>query len=213
MAEHWWGAGVGHSDLTYIKLATGVGAGFILSNRLYRGTSGSAGELGHIVVDPEGSLCNCGLRGCLVTRIGSQALLAKARTLAEGDTSHPVNTENATIGHLIDAAISGDAVARQVVDGAGGDLGRTVASLLNLMNPSVVVLGGGLTRAGDTLVQSMEDELRRRTVIPSGLEAGIVVSPLGKEGVAQGAATLVLAEALNNQAMFPVLTHMRSALR
>ena len=213
IAEQWWGAGVGHNDITFVKVATGVGAGFILSGQIYRGTSGVAGELGHIVVDPNGSRCVCGLRGCLGTRIGYEALLERTQQLASRVELHPLQRSGLRISDVIDASNQGCELAQGVIGEAGRYLGLTVASLLNLLNPSIIILGGGLTRAGDALVTPMKEALEDLAVIASRGDSEIVISGLGITGIALGASTMVLSEALNHQAMFPVLTQLRSVLQ
>ncbi len=81
LAEHWWGAGQGVEDVTYIKIGTGIGSGHIVGGRLYRGATGAAGEIGHIAIDPQGAPCSCGLRGCLCTLVGAHPLVLRAAAL------------------------------------------------------------------------------------------------------------------------------------
>ncbi|HEY5947057.1 MAG TPA: ROK family transcriptional regulator [Kofleriaceae bacterium] len=201
LAERWWGAGRTGEDLTYIKVATGVGAGHIISGDVYRGSNGTAGEIGHLAIDLRGPQCRCGLRGCLAALIGAGALADRtAVALSEGRTS--TLTKRGGVEQLASAAIAGDALAREIVGEAGAYLGIAVASLLNLLNPAIVVLGGPLTAAGDILLDPIRATVRDRSLFRSVAEARIVTSELGDNAIAVGAATLVLQAALKSPSLF-----------
>jgi predicted NBD/HSP70 family sugar kinase len=202
LAERWWGVGRSGEDLTYIKIATGVGAGHIIAGEVYRGSNGTAGEIGHIAIDPRGPQCRCGLRGCLAAMVGGGALLDRVGlALSEGRTSSLADRPR-DISSLIAAASEGDTLAIGIVEEAGGQLGIAVASLLNLLNPAIVVLGGTLTGAGDLLLAPIRDTVRRRSLWRSVAEARIVTSELGDTAIAIGAATLILKAALEAPARF-----------
>jgi predicted NBD/HSP70 family sugar kinase len=196
LAERWWGAGREVEDFAFLKVATGVGSGHIIGGRIYRGSSGTAGEIGHLAIDPHGPRCVCGLRGCLTTFVGTHALLARAAALAPSHPGSPLARGPATIGALVDAALAGDPLAREVVREAGETLGIAVAGMLNLMNPARVIIGGGLARLGDLLLEPLRATVRSRTLMHSLDAAEIVASALGAQDVAVGAATLALQEAL-----------------
>jgi predicted NBD/HSP70 family sugar kinase len=204
VAERWWGAGRDGEDLTYIKIATGVGAGHIIAGELYRGSGGTAGEIGHTAIDPRGPSCKCGLSGCLGAMIGSQQLVARARELARSGRAHAgPPSERTTIDGLVAAALDGDALAKKVVLEAGQYLGIAVANLLNLLNPAIVVIGGNLAAAGDLLLEPIRDTIQHRSLWKSVAEARIVTSELGDAAIAVGAATLVLKAALEDRSQFP----------
>ncbi|MCC6619872.1 MAG: ROK family transcriptional regulator [Deltaproteobacteria bacterium] len=203
LAELWWGAGVDGADLAYIKVATGVGAGFVLHGALHRGAAGVAGEIGHVVLDPDGALCMCGLRGCLVTQIGSAALIGQAEQhLASGHTS-ALARGRVTLDSLVEAALAGDPVATEVVHRAGRQLGIAIANVLNLLNPERVVVSGGLTRAGRVLFLPLEEIVERRTLFSARARARVMTSTLGETGVAVGAATQVLEAMLADETLIP----------
>lgn len=205
LAERWWGAGRGVDDFAYIKIATGVGSGHIIGGTIYRGGSGSAGEIGHMAIDPQGPPCVCGLRGCLVTFVGAEALAARAQALArEYPRSALASGRPLTIDALEDAALIGDALALRVVHEAAEHLGIAIAGLLNLMNPSLVILGGGLARLGQVLLEPVRRAVATRTLVISARAAEIVVSGLGARAVAIGAATSMLERALSDPRQFPV---------
>jgi predicted NBD/HSP70 family sugar kinase len=201
LAERWWGAGRSGEDLTYIKVATGVGAGHIIAGEVYRGSNGTAGEIGHLAIDLRGPRCRCGLRGCLAALIGAGALADRvAAELSGGRTS--LVTAASGVDALVAAARRGDAVARELVDEAGAYLGIAVASLLNLLNPAIVVLGGPLTAAGDIFLDPIRATVRDRSLFRSIAEARIVTSELGDDAISIGAATHVLQAALKSPALF-----------
>ncbi len=203
LAEGWWGAGRNVRDFTYIKAATGIGAGFIFNGEIYRGSSGVAGEIGHLVIDPNGSSCVCGLRGCLATVLGSRALITRAETLLPEFPESMLAGKVISIPVLTEAAGAGDALAAQVVQEAAEHLGIAVAGLLNLMNPEMVILGGGLMQVQELLLEPLRQVVRNRTLVASVAVTEIRVSELGPKAVAVGAATLVLTAALADPSLFP----------
>jgi predicted NBD/HSP70 family sugar kinase len=197
LAERFWGAGSGGEDLAFIKVATGIGSGHIINGVLYRGSGGTAGEIGHIAIDPNGPPCICGLRGCLGTLIGSEAMLEHAKKLWGKSKKAP------TVADVVNGAKAGDAVARQLVDEVGHYLGIAIAGLLNLLNPAVVVLGGEITGVGDLLLDPLRASIKARALSTSMAETRIVSSRLGERSIAVGAATLVLESALADRSLFP----------
>ncbi len=197
LAERFWGAGSAGEDLAYIKIATGIGSGHIINGSLYRGSGGTAGEIGHIAIDPSGPLCVCGLRGCLATLIGSEALLERARKSWGKRKGAP------TVADIVNGVRAGDPVARALIDEVGNYLGIAVAGLLNLLNPAVVVLGGEITSAGDLLLDPLRASVRARALSTSVAETRIVSSWLGERSIAVGAATMVLEAALADRSLFP----------
>lgn len=209
LAERWWGAARDVDDFAYIKLATGVGAGFFIGGRVYRGASGIAGEVGHLSVDPGGQRCVCGLRGCLVTEVGAPALVRKARALLKEHPRSALAGRDFGITAIEDAALSGDALALEVVRETAERLGVAVAGLLNLLNPSLVVMGGGLARVGDLLLDPLRRAVRARTLATSVEVSRIVTSELGARAVAIGAATLLLQRALSDPRQFAAAASRR----
>ncbi len=214
LAEHWWGAGRGVDDFAYIKLATGIGSGHIIRGEIYRGATGVAGEIGHTAIDPSGKPCICGLRGCLVTMIGTPALLERAEELLKEHPKSVLAGDSFNIRDLEDAALNGDQVALQVAQEAAGHLGIVVAGLLNLLNPSMVVVGGDLVGLGELLLVPLRETARSRTLVSSVKAAEIRTSELGLRSVAIGAATLVLKAALEDSRLFPAVeNHAAAAVR
>ena len=205
LAERWWGAARGIDDFTFIMLATGVGSGHMMGGRIYRGGAGVAGEIGHLTIDPHGPPCNCGNRGCLGTFVGADALVARARELAPRHPGTRLRGAALTSRAIEDAALAGDPLAVQVMHEAAEHLGIAVAGVLNLLNPRAVIIGGGLARLEEQLLQPMRETVMRRTFVSAVASASIRSSTLGPLGVALGAATLVLDAALNDPTLFPAI--------
>jgi len=196
LAEHWWGAGRGVDDFAYIKVATGVGCGYVINGDVYRGATGVAGEIGPLAIAPQGTQCICGLRGCLATLVGAQALVERGGELVAEHPESMLVGRRLTIADIENAALAGDALARRVATEAAGYLGVAVAGLLNLMNPAMVVLGGDLAGLGELLLEPVRETVRRRTLVSLVAAAELRTSELGPRSVAVGAATMVLKEAL-----------------
>ena len=156
LAEHRMGYGRGLDSSVFVKISSGVGAGIIIDNDLFRGTSGSAGELGHVTFDEQGPMCRCGSRGCLETYTSAGAVQAMVSGHLPG----------ATLDEIIAAAGDGDVSARRALEDAGLHLGRGLAAVVNLLNPSVIVIGGDMARAGDLLLESVRLGLRRHALDP-----------------------------------------------
>ncbi|HSQ59989.1 MAG TPA: ROK family transcriptional regulator [Acidobacteriota bacterium] len=203
LGERWWGAGRTVDDFAYIKVATGLGLGHVINGRIYRGSTGVAGEIGHMAIDPHGAPCVCGLRGCLATLVGAPALVDRTRALLATHPESGLAGAELTLVSIEDAALAGDALAMTVVREAAEYLGIAVASLLNLTNPAMVILGGGLARLGDLLLQPLRETVRRRTLISSLVACEIRTSELGEQASAVGAATMVLEVALEDSSLFP----------
>ncbi len=204
LADSWWGAARGVDDSAYLKVATGVGSGHIIGGRIYRGASGTAGEIGHLAIDPQGPACICGLRGCLATFVGTQALIERAAALLKEHPDSALAQLPITITAIEDAALGGDPLALQVIREAAHHLGIAVAGMLNLLNPSIVSIGGSLARLGEILLKPLRRAVDGRTLGSSFSAATIVASELGARDVAVGAATLVLEAALSDPAYFPL---------
>jgi predicted NBD/HSP70 family sugar kinase len=203
LAEYWWGAGQGVRDFAYVKVGTGIGSGHVIGGELYRGANGFAGEIGHLSIDPQGETCICGLRGCLAMHVGSPALVQRARSLLPTCPGSMLEDVDITITAIEAAALGGDPLALRVTREAAEFLGIAVAGMLNLMNPAVVIVGGGITALGDHFLEPLRETVRQRTRVSSMAGVSIVMSGLGPQSVAVGAASLVLQEALANPRLFP----------
>ncbi|HEX6022695.1 MAG TPA: ROK family transcriptional regulator [Solirubrobacter sp.] len=186
LAEAAFGAGRDAGDLIYLKVSSGIGAGLILHGRLYRGTSGLAGELGHVLVDPDGIVCRCGNRGCLETIAATSALV---------DCLRPSHGDDFTVHAMHEAARAGDAACAKAIADAGKALGQVVAMLLNVLNPEMLIVGGDLAAAGDLLLDGMREAVARAALPETGRAAQIVAGVLGERAQVLGALALVVSEA------------------
>lgn len=204
LAERWWGAGRGVDDFAYIKVATGIGSGHVIGGQIYRGATGVAGEIGHLAIDPHGGPCICGLRGCLATFVGQPALLARTRELLATSQDSVLSRQPLSMRRVEEAALAGDALARTVVREAAENLGIAVAGMLNLMNPSLVILGGDMAQLGELLLEPLRETVRKRTLVSSVAAAEVVTSALGPRAIAVGAATMILEAALEDPGLFPI---------
>jgi len=186
LAEAAFGAGREAGDLIYLKVSSGIGAGLILNGRLYRGSAGLAGELGHVLVDPDGIVCRCGNRGCLETVAATGALVDLLRR------SHG---EDLTVEAMLEAARSGDLGCRRVIHDAGRALGQVVATLLNVLNPELLIVGGDLAGAGDLLLDGVRESVGRAALPEAARRAEVVAGVLGDRAQVLGALALVVSEA------------------
>ena len=183
LAEFVWGAGQGHSELVYIKLSSGVGAGLLLGGRLYRGAGGTAGEIGHTPARREGAVCRCGLRGCLET-------IASARAIAE--LLSESRGEEVSSRRLLELSGNGDAAANRLIGEAGREIGITVANLCNMINPGRVIVGGELSAAGEAITEPIAESLRRYSIPSAAEQVTVVPGVLGERAELLGALALVL---------------------
>jgi glucokinase len=158
LGEHRFGAGRGSRFMLYITVSTGVGGGIIIDGELYRGKSGAAGELGHVIIDMNGPPCGCGARGCLEALASGTAIARKGEQLAESGDS-PVlarlrREEGRVTAEMMErAAKMGDAASREVFREAGHYFGVALAGFVNVFDPEVIVIGGGVAKAGDLLLE------------------------------------------------------------
>lgn len=183
LGEQRWGAGRGTAVFVYVKLATGVGAGLVFDGELFRGITGTAGELGHITLDAHGPVCRCGNRGCLELYVGGRALLDHARH------THPSLT---ALSELTSLAAEGDPRLRRILNDAGGHVGIALGGLVNLVNPELIAVGGELGAAAELFLEPMRAGLSS-TAMPAAAEAvHIAPAALGDRATALGGIALAL---------------------
>jgi len=185
LAEGLWGVGRGLSDFAYIKVSTGIGSGLVLNGKLYRGISGTAGEIGHTTIEEDGPLCRCGNRGCLEVFAAAPALLELLRR-SYGD--------DITVEDVLKLSDEGDIGCRRVIADAGRHLGVALANLCNLLSPQMVIVGGELALAGDVLLAAIRESLGRRTVSVPGQAPEVTIGVLSERAGVLGALALALQE-------------------
>jgi glucokinase len=165
LGEFWQGAGRGYKHICCLTLGTGTGGGVIIDGELLHGADGMAAELGHIAVQAEGAPCNCGSRGCLETFASANGILrilSYELTLQSRSSLTSIPRENITPEVVYAHARKGDAIARLVLERAGVGLGVGLASLVNMLNPEVIVIGGGVSAAWDILIPPAIEMMKRR---------------------------------------------------
>ncbi len=201
LGEWWQGAGRGVDHLVGVTLGTGIGGGLVLNGRLVRGACGTAGEFGHTTIDLTGRRCACGNYGCLEAYASGPNIAARAREgveagyesvltdLVEGDL------QRITAVTVYDALLKGDAYAQEVILETARVLGAGIANLVNMFNPEMVVIVGGVTRAGEHLFAPLRAEVRRRAfdvaveacrIVPGQLDAAGVIGAAGVFVLSQG---------------------------
>ena len=196
VGEWWRGAARGANNVIGLTIGTGIGGGVIVDGRLYHGASDVAGEIGHTTIDVNGRRCKCGNYGCLEAYASGPAIADRAREeLWEGATSIMLDLvdrdpSRITAQTVYTAAERGDDIARGVVRETAKFLGTGIANMLNFMNPDVVVVAGGVTKAGATLFEPLALEVKRRAFRPAVDACRIVPGELpGTAGVVGAVAT------------------------
>ncbi len=183
LAELVWGAARGKSEVAYIKVASGIGAGLISGGRLQHGVGGTAGEIGHTVIHEGGPVCRCGNRGCLETLASSRAICALLSASRD---------EHISSRRLQELCSAGDPAAQRLVGDAGRAIGIAVANLCNLLNPECVIVGGDLSTTGELLLGPLGDAVRRNAIPSAVGDLEIVAGVLGERAELLGALALVI---------------------
>lgn len=198
LGEHRYGAGRGIDNFIYITVSTGIGGGVIIDGRLYLGATGLAGEVGHMVIDPGGLKCGCGSTGCWETLASGSAIARSAvERIAGGAVSGITAMVGGDLGKVTavtveKAARSGDALAKDVMHMAGINLGFGVVNLILLFNPEAVIIGGGVSKAGELIFEPIRQVVAERVTPYLRREVPIIRAALGDGGGLLGAVALVL---------------------
>ncbi|MGH7602414.1 MAG: ROK family protein [Gemmatimonadaceae bacterium] len=185
LGEFWCGAAVGGRNVVGMTLGTGIGGGLILEGKLYHGASDVAGEIGHTTIDLNGRRCKCGNYGCLEAYASGPAIAERAKEAVLGDETESIllslvggDLKKISAQTVYEAAKRGDTLATEVVRETGRILGAGVSNLLNIFNPDVVVMAGGVTQAGDELFKPLRAEVKRRAFKPAVEACRIVAGAL-----------------------------------
>lgn len=191
------GAARGYQDVVGIFLGTGVGGALIFNNTMYEGASGGAGEIGHMSVDPAGILCGCGKRGCLETVAGRAGIASEAAVLAvRQQAPHLFEAVGGDVskiksGALAKAIKSGDKALRNLIERRAEALGVAMGNVVNLLNPQMIVLGGGVMEAmGNLILPAAEESMRRTAMEPLARQVKVVAAKLGDFAIVKGGAVL-----------------------
>jgi Transcriptional regulator/sugar kinase len=198
MGEKWFGLGRDCDNFICINLGYGIGSAIFVDGELYRGTSGSSGELGHMTLEKDGPLCACGNRGCLEALASANAMTRQAvRSIEAGEKTSILGLAGGEAGKIdakmvFDAAKQGDPLGLRIVGQSAEYIGIAIASIINFMEPELIILEGGVSRAGGILTANIEDVIRQRKMRHAGNLTRLAVSQLGKNATAIGAASFLL---------------------
>jgi glucokinase-like ROK family protein len=203
LGESRYGAGRDVIDLAYIKIGTGIGGGLVIGGQVYHGSCGSAGEIGHVTLDENGPVCSCGNRGCLEAIASADAIVADARaalSLRRGVPSSAAlvgaagvlnGLANPDIADVVQAALQGDPASRAAIAHAGEHVGVALASLVNLTNPSLILVDGGVARAGELFLDPIRRAVAARSLAIASHHAHILVGELRDNAIAFGGVATV----------------------
>ncbi len=195
LGEHWGGVGRGVDNLLFVKIGTGIGGGIIADGRPYRGTQGCAGDIGHICADPEGPVCTCGNRGCLEAMAAAPAIARKAERCARDGMSPILAAVLDQKGELSardvgEAAGLGDHTALGIIRESGRLVGGVLATLVSTLNPSLIVIGGGVASIGHSLLAEIRSTVYGRSLPLATRNLPIALSELEEIGGVTGASVL-----------------------
>lgn len=196
LGENWKGAGNQSENLIAVTLGTGVGGGIIANGSIVSGESGTAGEIGHITVDPDGHQCNCGRKGCLETITSATGIVRQAMHLIEENPNSDLaayykQTGKITSKDIFDLARKGDKLCDQVIHHTADVLGFVIANTATVINPSKILIGGGVSQAGDAFIQLIEEQFNKYALARISDICEIKIAELGNDAGIIGAASLV----------------------
>ncbi|NQV41866.1 MAG: ROK family transcriptional regulator [Candidatus Marinimicrobia bacterium] len=192
LAENRWGAGRGYEDLTYVKIGYGIGAGFVLNGEVYRGSTGIAGEMGHMPVGGGETLCECGLTDCLTTHVGGKAMFARISELAEKYPHSLLARGTSNLEEIELAAHANDELALQLYQEMADYLSTAISGWINMMNPGRIILGGAMKQLQNRLLAPVQEKIKACSIVGSVPNTDIQTSELGHKAESIGAATLAL---------------------
>jgi glucokinase-like ROK family protein len=200
--EHWGGVAKGVDDVIFVKIGTGIGSGLIVGGRLHRGAQGCAGDFGHIRVDPEGPLCSCGNTGCLEEMAAAPAIVLQVERCArEGESPSLLallqEKGELTMKDVGEAARRGDPCALTIIRRSGRLVGQTLASVVNVLNPSMIVIGGGVSRVGNALLAEVRSAIYQQSLPLATRNLPIVMSELDDVAGVVGASVMAASEVLS----------------
>ena len=202
LGEGYSGAAQEERDFIFVKVGTGIGAALFLDGRVYRGAKGSAGDIGHIGIDGESKLCHCGNIGCLETIAAGPAIAARGLQAAMTGES-PLLAEILNMNDRITAedvgnsALKGDMFSIQIIQDSGRNIGMVLAKIVNFANPGIVVIGGGVAKAGSLFLSGIREAIVRRSTHLAAIDLNVRFSELGDRCGPMGAARLVIEEILS----------------
>jgi glucokinase-like ROK family protein len=203
LGEHYFGAAQGYSEVLYLSANVGLGGGLLRDGQLYRGATGVAAEYGHMTLDPYGERCNCGNHGCWETFVNQNALCKKIVTAVKGGEDSILaekiqgRRDCVSVEMIVEAAQAGDPLAIRAIEEVGRYLGIGIASLLNALNPEIVVLGGILSIASEFLLPAANSEIQKRALPWNRETVKIVSAAHGSDACVKGGIATVYQSVLS----------------
>ena len=188
LGEQWQGAGRGIGSMILLTLGTGVGGGIVLNSKIWQGADGMAGEIGHMTLVPDGRKCGCGNTGCLEMYASARGIIMTYQEELSRSGTGPLTGDTLTSARVYQAARDGDAGAMRAMQSMGAMLGIGIASLINIFNPEMIVIGGGVKDAWDLFIPSAREEIKRRAFQIPAERTAVVQSKLGDNAGLIGAA-------------------------
>lgn len=193
LGEFYFGACQGAPNFIYIGAGAAMGGGIVINGELFRGRGGFAGEMGHMMIDPDGAHCSCGRQGCWETLVGPQQVVAAYRRRAPQDALKlKEDADESCFAQIIHAAEAGDLAALAVMEEVGRYLGVGIANLVNIFNPQLVVLGGDYSLAHETVIPAIKEAIKQQSLFPMRTALSVLPSQRGVDDSILGAAALVL---------------------
>lgn len=198
LGERWLGAGKNSDNVAFVTLGTGVGGGIIINGQIIHGQGGSAGEIGHMTINPQGYRCTCGKKGCLETVASATGIVHVARDYAQeyaGDSELKASLDNGddlTAKDVFDLAKQNDPLALKVTSAVCDQLGLALSIVAVTINPQYIIIGGGVSNAGDFLLQRVQESYNRYVFSSVKKTTTLTLATLGNEAGVIGAASLIL---------------------
>lgn len=195
LAEYMFGAGKGTENMIYVTVSTGIGGGAILNGKIYRGSTSNALELGHITVDVSGRRCGCGNTGCVEAISSGTAIMKNAQDALKSRVNTSLrNYENVTSKEVFIEALKGDRVCKDILDNSLSYLGIAIANYANIFDPDAIVIGGGISGAGEIVFEAIEKEMKKRCLGPILNNCKVMPSSLKDKSGVLGAIALAIVE-------------------
>ncbi|MDY0407683.1 ROK family transcriptional regulator [Virgibacillus soli] len=200
LGESWFGKHGKINSMVAINLGSGVGAGAVVDGKLYHGAQDLAGEIGHMTIDLNGTICECGNRGCLQTFASGPAIVKRANEKLKQENDDEISpTVNLTGEKIYRMAVNGNQNMVQVLKETGTYLGIGLTNLIHIMNPEVIVIGGGVSKAQQFLLPAVQETIEKWALTSEAKQTKVVVSRLGDHATLLGAVSLLLVELFSIQ--------------
>lgn len=191
LGESWFGNHGKLESMITVNLGRGVGAGVVVNGRLYHGAQDLAGEIGHMTIDINGSICECGNRGCLQTFASGPAIAKRAIQKLKGTREETMDINGETVYRL---AVDGNEMMIEVLRETAMYLGIGLTNLIHIINPELIVIGGGVSRANQFILPTLQDTIEKWALTPEAKQTKVVITQLGEDATLLGAVSLFLVE-------------------